>query len=279
MTNFSHGVARYGDLLRAGLSRARIDRLLSSGRIRRLRRGWYADTTAKPEVKRAVQSGGTLSCLSALRYYGVWVPPHRHMHIRMSEHHQARTALPATVHVCPLPIRKAPTTAVDSLPTALRAAVRCLDDEGIVVVLDSILNQRLLRRDQLAVILAPCSARIRRLLAEADERSESGTESMVRFRLRRLGMTVQSQVFMKGVGRVDLLVGKRLVIEADSRQHHTGEAAYATDRRRDLILVTQGKLVLRLTYDQIVHLWDETLQAIRRLTRARAHLKPRVRST
>lgn len=279
MTNFSHGVARYSDLLRAGMSRAQIVRLISAGRIQRIRRGWYADSTAKPEVRRAVRNGGTLSCLSALRYYGVWVPPHGQLHIRMSEHHQAKAALPATVHVCPLPIRRAPTKAVDSLPTALLAAVRCLNDEGIVVVLDSILNQRLLRRDQLTEILASCSGRVRRLLAEVDGRSESGTESMVRFRLRRLGMSVQSQVFMKGVGRVDLLVGKRLVIEADSREHHTGEIAYATDRRRDLVLVTQGKLVLRLTYDQIVNLWDETLRAIRCLTRTRAHLKPRARST
>jgi very-short-patch-repair endonuclease len=196
----------------------------------------------------------------------------------MSEHHQAKAALPADVHVCPLPIRSAPTVAVDPLATALVAAVRCLNDEGIVVVLDSILHQRMLRRDELASILSGCSARVRRLVAEADDGAESGTESMVRFRLRRLGIEVRSQVFIEDVGRVDLLVGTRLVIEVDSRAHHTGESAYESDRRRDLLLVARGKLVLRLTYHQIVHEWDAVLREIRLLIRSQAHLKPRVRT-
>lgn len=273
-----HGVARYSDLLRIGLRRPQIEQFQQAGRIRRIRRGWYADSTAGADVLRAVRLGGTLSCLSALRHRGVWVPPTRRLHIRMSEHHQAKAALPVDVHVCPLPIRSAPTVAVDPLATALVAAVRCLNDEGIVVVLDSILHQRMLRRDELASILSGCSARVRRLVAEADDRAESGTESMVRFRLRRLGIEVRSQVFIEDVGRVDLLVGTRLVIEVDSRAHHTGESAYESDRRRDLLLVARGKLVLRLTYHQIVHEWDAVLREIRLLIRSQAHLKPRVRT-
>lgn len=271
MINLTDGVARYADLLRAGLSKTDVDTLLSVGSLRRLRRGWYADHTAKPEVVRAVQIGGVLSCLSALRHHGVWVPADARLHIRISEHHQANSAFPSSVHVCPLPIRKAPTMAVDPLTTALGAATRCLRDEDIVVILDSILNRRLLRRDQIADILASAPKRVRRLLAELDERAESGTESMVRFRLRRLGMKVRSQVFIEGVGRVDLLVGKRLVIEVDSREHHTGEAAYTRDRRRDLVLVAGDMIVLRLTYRQIVYEWDDTLAYIRLLTRARLH--------
>ncbi len=274
-----YGVARYSDLLRTGLRRAEIEQLQLAGRVHRIRRGWYADASAGTDVLRAVRLGGILSCLSALRHHGVWVPPTRQLHIRMSEHHQARATLPADVHVCPLPIRSAPTVAVDSLATSLLAAVRCLDDEGIIVVLDSILNRRLLRRDQLAGILSGCSTRVRRLVAEADDRAESGTESMVRIRLRRLGIGVRSQVFIEDVGRVDLLVGTRLVIEVDSRAHHTGESAYETDRRRDLILVARGKLVLRLTYHQVIHEWDAVLREIRLLIRSQAHLKPRTRSS
>ena len=273
-----HGIARYGDLLRAGLSRPTIEHLRRSGRLTRIRRGWYADSSVDATVQRAVRVGGVLSCVSALRHYGVWVPPTDQLHIRMSEHHQAKGRLPNGIHVCPLPIRSAPTVAVDTLEDALLAAVRCLNNEGIVVVLDSILNQRLLRRDQLASILSGCPLRVRRLLAEADERAESGTESMVRFRLRRLGINVRSQVFFGSVGRVDLLAGRRLVIEVDSREHHTGESTYEKDRRRDLVLVTHDMLVLRLTYRQIVYEWDETLEAIRLLIRSQAHLRPRSRA-
>jgi len=101
---------------------------------------------------------------------------------------------------------------------------------------------------------------------------------MVRFRLRRLGVKVRSQVFIEDVGRVDLLVGKRLVIEVDSRAHHTGESTYQTDRRRDLVLVARGRLVLRFTYHQIVHEWDAVLKELRLLIRSEAHLRPRPRA-
>lgn len=272
---FPHGVARYSDLLRAGLSRAGVDRLRSAGSIQRIRRGWYADPTVGSDVRRAVALGGTLSCVSALRHYGVWVPPIRQLHVRMSEHHHATAKVPSDVNVCPAPLRFAPNVAVDPLETALLTALGCLDDEGIVVVLDSILHQRLLGRDQLAGILAGCPARIRRLLAATDERAESGTESMVRFRLRRLGIKLRSQVFIEGVGRVDFLVGKRLVIEVDSRAHHTGERAYSSDRWRDLVLVTHDRIIIRLTYENVLYEWDAILEHLRRLIRSRAHLKPR----
>ena len=161
---FLHGIARYSDLLKTGLRRDDIRRLERLGRIGRVRRGWYAAPGSPPEVIRAVRIGGVLSCVSALRYYGVWVPPTNQLHIRRSEHLQAKLPLPANTHLCPVPIRVAPSVAVDPLETALLAATRCLDDEGMVVVLDSILNQRLLTRSQLAVILADCPRRVRRLL-------------------------------------------------------------------------------------------------------------------
>lgn len=275
----AHGIAQYSDLLEKGLRRADIRRLERLGRIQRIRRGWYASTDCRPEVVRAVRAGGVLSCVSALRYYGVWVPPTTQLHIRMSEHLQARLPLPDGIGICPVPIRAAPAMAVDPLETSLLAAVRCLDDEGIVVVLDSILNQRLLTRSQLAVILADCPGRVRELLAETDGRAESGTESMVRFRLRRLGIKVRSQVFIEDVGRVDLLVGTRLIIEVDSREYHTDAANYSTDRKRDLRLVTRhGKLVVRLTYQQVVYEWDAVVKDLLHLIRNRAHLKPRTQT-
>lgn len=274
----THGIARYSDLLQVGLRRADIRRLERLGQLQRIRRGWYASSGSPPEVVRAVRMGGVLACVSALRHYGVWVPPGTQLHVRMSEHHHARQPAHPGVHLCPVPERVAPAVAVDPLETALLAATRCLDDEGIVVVLDSILNQRLLTRSQLTVILADCPRRVQRLLAETDAKAESGTESMVRFRLRRLGIKVRSQIVMAGVGRVDLLVGTRLVIEVDSREHHTGAAAYSNDRRRDLFLVTRGgMLVIRLTYDQIVYEWDAVVVELLRIIRRREHLKPRRR--
>lgn len=273
-----HGVTRFSDLLRAGVTKTQVDQLVDTGRLVRVRRGWYAVPAADAAVVRAVRLGGTLSCVSALQYYGVWVPPDPRLHIRMSEHHQARAVLPGGVHICPLPIRSAPGVAVDSLSTALLAAVRCLDDEGLVVVMDSILNQRLMGRGDLVRLLTDAPHRVQRLLREVDPNAQSGTESMVRFRLRRLGVKVQTQVFIEGVGRVDMLVGERLVIEADSRQHHTGVENYANDRRRGIVLLGGETYAARLTYEQVVFGWDEVQTQILRFVRRRAHRAPRRRA-
>ncbi len=276
MTEQHSGVMRFAEL-RTGLSRARISSLLAAGRLVRVRHGWYATPDASVDVLRALQLGGTLSCVSALARYGVWVPPQPELHVRFSEHHHARLRLPDGVRSCGVAGRAAPLRGVDPLPTALVAASACLDEEGLVVVLDSILNQRLLGHSALRSLLAARPPRVRRLLVEADGRSESGLESMVRFRLRREGIRVRSQVMIPGVGRVDLLVGDRLVIETDGRAHHTGEETYAGDRRRDLVLVTDGYLVVRLTYRQVVYEWETVLNRIRLLIRTRAHQAPRRR--
>ncbi|MEL4356596.1 MULTISPECIES: endonuclease domain-containing protein [unclassified Luteococcus] len=87
--------------------------------------------------------------------------------------------------------------------------------------------------------------------------AESGTESLTRLRLQRHGVLLQTQVQIGQIGRVDLLVGERLIIEVDSRAHHTGEENYRKDRERDLQLRALGYIVVRLTYEQVMYRWDE----------------------
>jgi very-short-patch-repair endonuclease len=60
-------------------------------------------------------------------------------------------------------------------------------------------------------------------------------------------------VRIRGVGRVDLVIGDRLVIECDSREFHDKADSYAADRARDLELLRQGYREIRLTYAQVVY--------------------------
>jgi very-short-patch-repair endonuclease len=48
-------------------------------------------------------------------------------------------------------------------------------------------------------------------------------------------------------------VHRRLVIEADSHELHTGKDAHARDCVRYTALTVAGWLVLRLTWDQVMH--------------------------
>ncbi|WP_147304033.1 endonuclease domain-containing protein [Subtercola boreus] len=114
-------------------------------------------------------------------------------------------------------------------------------------------------------------ARYRSALSRADPESESGIETLVRLRLRSLGISVRTQVRHRGVGRVDLLVGDRLVIEVDGREHHDSREAFASDRERDLVLFRDGFDRLRLTYAHVMYRWPEIEGVIVEAVRRRRH--------
>lgn len=65
-----------------------------------------------------------------------------------------------------------------------------------------------------------------------------------------------------GIGRVDFVVGDRLIIEVDSRAHHERTPDYERDRRRDAAASTHGYRVLRFTYRQVFDDWRSVEEAI-----------------
>ena len=269
------GAVRAADLLDAGLTRRDVRRLHDSSTVARLRHGWYADPwTVDPQVREAVAAGGVLTCVSALAKRGIWTPPHHAVHLRRSEHH---TSAPArNVHsdwVHRHWVDEPATRSVDSIGVALRAALRCVDPEHLVAILDSVLQQTTHTRESLADLLADGPQSTRALLDRCDGRAESGTESLVRFRLTARNVRVRSQVAIAGVGRVDFLIGRRLVIEVDSRAHHTSDAAYRRDRRRDRKLVRLGYLVIRITYEEVMYDWADVEDDVMAIVRRGDHLR------
>ena len=231
----------------------------------------------------AVRAGGCISCFSALRLHGVWVPERKGRHTRLPEdwrvrrkRHRGRSS--TRQRSCrPFGYEPAVAAVVDDLQTSFRCALRCGSREDVVVVLDSILHLRLATRDELEAWMRGSPKRMRALLDFADGRAESGTESMVRWRLRALQLAVRIQVRVTEGVRVDLLIGDRLVIECDSKEHHTGAEAYEGDRRRDRRLIAKEFIVLRLTYRQIHDEWAEIEQDILAVVRQGRHRLPRRR--
>ncbi len=262
------GVYSNAELERRGIGDAARRRMCRGGRMVRLRAGWYATSQADPDVADAVRSGGVLGCVSALGKRGVWVPPHAGLHIRAGE----RAARAGRRRYCLVKGAYPPIDrAVDPPEIAVACAWRCLPNDCFVAACDSVLNSRLLTLDELATAVAAAPAGVRDLLARCDPAAQSGTESLVRVRLRSAGVGVRTQVPILGVGRVDLLVGDRLIVEVDSKAHHTSASQYATDRRRDRVSVTHGFLVMRVTYDDVMYGWDEVLADVRALVRRREH--------
>lgn len=266
------GLWRAAHLRRVGMSERHIRAAVERGRLERIRRGWYSLGPTHGEAERAVRAGGVLTCVSALRSRGVWTLTGPELHLRPLG--RARPPHVSSLHWChPIP-RLAVASAVDDVVAALAVAVRCQPAEHVVVLLDSILRLGLLDRQGLmdARLRWPVS---KRGLIGLCDLSDSGTETLVRLRLRALNIHARPQVAIPGVGRVDLVVGDLLVLEIDSREHHTGAEAYQRDRLRDRRLMSLGYLVMRLTYQDVVHHWDAVVADILNLVRARRHQAPR----
>ncbi|MGW0162028.1 endonuclease domain-containing protein [Mycobacterium sp. NPDC003323] len=232
----------------------------------RVRHGWYASPSADPQVVRAVAAGGVLACTSVLRRHQVWVLDSA-LHIRYAE--RAQRARPGVRSCHPYRFNPPIVGAVDPLDIAIASAANCLDAEGLVIVLDSMLNKRMIEMaDARDIVSASRFARLQ-LAERCDPKSESGTESMIRLRLLARRIHLRTQVDIAGVGRVDFLVGDRLIIEADSREHHL--PGYQSDRRRDRVAISLGYLVIRLTYEDVVYRWDMVEADILTVIRRGAH--------
>lgn len=254
----------------AGIAFGDVQRSTQAGALCKLRRGWYALPDADPTIARAVTAGGALTCVSALQWYGVWTPATSYLHVRIGR--APRGEVQPGITVChPSGRSDTPKLPIDPLPVALASAASCLEPDDLVVVMDSLVNLRLISRRGLVKALEPCGPALVQLVDLCDD-AESGTETLTRLRLRCLRIPVRPQVLIPGVGRVDLLVGRWLVLECDSRRHHTDAVAYQADRDRDRRLAALGFVVIRLTYADVIHRWDQVEREILTVVRQGRHL-------
>lgn len=275
------GVVSRAQLLAAGVSPVEVQRLVRSGTLSAIRRGWYACSVADPLVQRAVRLGGALTCVSALRLHGLWAPrnwPDRCVHIRRTRYRNGWEPPPG-VTACGIPgnVDAPVKRAVDALPTALACAFGCLAPHDAIALADSAVNKGLIRTSALNHLMSQLPWRASRLADRIDAGAQSGTESLVRQRLRAKGVQLRSQVQIGGVGRVDFLIGDRLVIEVDSWTYHADPAAFRKDRQRDRRLVAQGYLVIRLTYEEVMFQWEQVEADLLTVIRERRHRWPRPR--
>lgn len=265
-----HGVLSVPELESLGMGRAHREAALASGRLERVRIGWFARPDADPEVVMAVRRHGCVTCASALRLHGVWVPASLGRgHVRSARRSSEWRPPGCRGYGPPLPV----TSAIDGVETAFRCLLRFGSSEDIVVVADSLLHLALATRADLETWSADAPRRTRALMATVDL-AESGTESMTRIRLRRRRVRVRTQVWIDR-RRVDLVVGDLLVIECDGAEHHSSWQAQSADRERDRALSAAGYLVVRLTYRQIVHDWPRVEQDLLAIIRRGGHRLPR----
>lgn len=262
-------------LLDQGIPTHRIDSAVRSGRLRVIRRGWYAGPGANADAVEAVRVGGSLTCGRALAQYGVWVVPEPTVHVVVpGRASRLRPRKGAVIHWS----RSAGARPIESPADALLHLAECSHREAAVAAIDSARNLRLVSMAQLTETFAGASAKARLRLELSDETAQSGLETFARLRLRRLRIRHRTQVWIDGVGRVDMLVGERLVVELDGFAFHTREA-FEEDRRRDLVLHGLGFRVLRVSYRQLMGSWDQVEAALLTMVRRGDHRELRQTKT
>lgn len=254
------GIAHGTFLQRFGCTRKQLAAETRIGSIQRVRPGVFAVPTADPSILSAAAHGGALTCAAALRARGIWVlpDPDDKIHVWMGAagrtHHEKCACI---VHYSPgrAELGLAPVAA------ALVHAYRCLNQEAFFAAYESAWNKRL--------ISAPDRARIRKelprsaewLLDLARSDAESGLESLLRLRLHLLGIRLDCQVDIDGVGRVDFVIGGRVILEADGKENHTAAKRHK-DLMRDAAASARGYETLRFDYAMSLYNWDLVIAAI-----------------
>lgn len=244
-----------------------IAALVADGSLVRAGRYYLTpDTTA--DVRTSLAAGLRPTCLTAAKEHGLWVPPGRGPHAygrraadpRFGNHgwHQAWPEA----------------SPIASPGLLLQHACVCLDPLDAGVLADSALGLGLVSPADVRTVAEGAPRAAARALARASDLAESGTESKVRLFLQLHNVQVRPQVQIERVGRVDLLVGRRWIIECDSRAFHTGETTYEYDRSRDFAAVRLGYPTTRLTYAGIFTSWADTSAGLLSIVRSGAHLDP-----
>jgi very-short-patch-repair endonuclease len=263
------GIAHRMRLREAGASRSSIRGSITAGKLVQVRRDWVATPDCAPELRRAVEIGARLGCLSAAQHLGLFVIADGRFHVAAPPTASRLRLTPTPeggvaselVHWATPAVPVTNRMAMDPIENVLIAVANCQPHENAVVVVDSALNKKLVRRPQLLRLATRVGGRFSAVVADSDARADSGLETLPRLRLARRGVRMVPQVQVDG-HQVDGLVGERLVLQFDGDEFHKSATARQRDREEDGRLVLQGFTVLRFGTPDVITMWERTEERI-----------------
>lgn len=261
------GVARAGDIIDLS-SRRSLRRAVESGDITRIGPGRYAFKISHVEA-RALD--GVVSHLSAAMHWGwevKWPPDRPWVTVARSRH--VSPARRGSLHLVYADLGH---DTVDGVTGPVRTVVDCARrlpfDEALAIADSALRAGDVTKADLLAA-----SARLRgrgaafgrRVVDAATGKSANPFESVLRAIALEfpLALTPQMPVVVGDQTYVPDLVDptRMLVLEADSWRFHASQQGHARDCRRYNALALAGWLVLRFSWDQVMHAPDYVRQIL-----------------
>jgi very-short-patch-repair endonuclease len=254
------GIATRGTLLRT-CDRGDLDRAVRGGGIVRIARGRYALAVVDEARQAAARVGGALALTSAALHHG-WavknVPDRPQLMVSRGRRIDGRKR-EVDVHRAQL----APEDVEDGITIPEVTLAHCLRrlpfDEALAIA-DSALRAGVPRSVLIRIAdeaKGPGSPQMRRVARCASAEAANPFESVLRsIALDVPGLSVEPQVTIREpdiVARPDLVDrALRVVVEADSYEWHGGRAQLSADARRYDLLVVNGWLVLRFSYEHVM---------------------------
>ncbi len=251
------GAARWKKLRALGVTRYALDKAVAAGAVRALGRGTYfLPEAAWPTVMAALRSGA-LGCVSAAVVHGLWVwKEPRVPHILCAR------AVPAgnyVAHRVAVPVH-----GLSPVVDCVRQVMQCLPElEALVVAESAVVNGLTTVAALDAAAQGKGSIRARGILRRIDPNSQSLVETIARETFRSAGLAVEGQRRFDGVGKVDLWVEGKVVVELDGRDFHSGERDFVEDRRRWNGLTLQLVWVLRFPAKMVMRSPESVLKQVR----------------
>ena len=261
------GIAGRKALL-AVTTRGEVERAVERGEIRRVGRGRFALPTDIEARAAAHALKGTAVLLSAAAHWGwackwtprrpqVAVPKGRKVSPAMQKKHDVRWRS--------VPLQDVYEGWVTSKARTLIDCAILLPFDEALAVADSALRGGLTRADgaelkaMMRTVPVQHRRRVNRVMGAAVRDASGPFESVLRaIALDVSDLTVQTQVRIDDadgwIGRVDLAdVSLHLVLEADSMEYHGERSLQDRDCARYTRLTSSGWLVLRFTWEQVMH--------------------------
>ncbi|HKT55847.1 MAG TPA: type IV toxin-antitoxin system AbiEi family antitoxin domain-containing protein [Microbacterium sp.] len=255
---------RTRDLAAEGWTAKRLARAVRDGSFLRLRKGVYGQPGLPEECASAVRIGGRLCGSSELRRRGVFVQDHPGTHVHIEPEASRLPPVPEGIHVQRGMLRRTPhprSCSVEVLDAVIQSAKGQPWREGLATI-ESAVQLGVLRIDELGEVFAALPRRYRRARRWLDTRSESGTETIMRLIALELGAGVEVQVWIRGVGRVDLVIDGWLIVECDSERFHSDWRQRREDLRRDQAAARLGYSTYRPIAEDIMWHRDEVRAAL-----------------
>lgn len=244
------GTLQTSELVRCGYSRVQIQAAIKNGAITVLRQGVVGTESADAEQRVAVLANGLITCISAAQELGLWtIKDPEQLHLWTLHSRQPASTIK---HRGDLVRPHRPGNYVSILDCVLHA-IRCRPRLEALVIAESAVRRGVVSKAELLELLPGKRNGIRRavVLGIGDD-ADSPLEIIARDLFRAVGLRVETQVPIPGLGRVDIVVEGRIIIELDGFDFHSDRAAFKKDRKRNNAGMLSGFPTLRYVYEDLV---------------------------